>query len=40
MSESTAGRCGTRAPSGTGLYDRLRVNRNWLGFWFMVPAAA
>jgi len=21
-----------------GLWDRLRSNRNWLGFWFMVPA--
>jgi multiple sugar transport system permease protein len=21
-------------------WDRLRVNRNWLGFWFMVPAMA
>ena len=21
-------------------WDRLKVNRNWLGFWFMLPAAA
>jgi multiple sugar transport system permease protein len=27
------------APAATG-WDRLQTNRNWLGFWFMVPAAA
>jgi multiple sugar transport system permease protein len=28
-------------PSGfTGAWQRLRANRNWLGFWFMLPAAA
>jgi multiple sugar transport system permease protein len=26
-----------REPSG---WDRLKVDRNWLGFWFMLPAAA
>jgi multiple sugar transport system permease protein len=25
-------------PSEPGLFERLKVNRNWLGFWFMVPA--
>ena len=24
----------------TNAWDRLKVNRNWLGFWFMVPAMA
>jgi multiple sugar transport system permease protein len=24
----------------TTVWDRLKVNRNWLGFWFMLPAAA
>jgi multiple sugar transport system permease protein len=37
MSESTAGRFGTQVRR-PGLYDRLRINKNWLGFWFMVPA--
>src|SRR6202140_3673955 len=23
-----------------GAWERLKVNRNWLGFWFMVPAGA
>ena len=23
-----------------GSWARLKVNRNWLGFWFMLPAAA
>ncbi len=27
-----------RAAQRPGFYDRLRINRNWLGFWFMVPA--
>lgn len=27
------------APAGTA-WDRLQTNRNWLGFWFMIPAAA
>lgn len=26
-------------PRKTSVYDRLRINRNWLGFWFMLPAA-
>ncbi len=26
--------------TGTSAWDRLRVNRNWLGAWFMVPAMA
>jgi multiple sugar transport system permease protein len=37
MSESTAGRFGAQVQR-PGLYDRLRINKNWLGFWFMVPA--
>ncbi len=28
------------APRETTAWDRLKVNRNWLGFWFMVPAMA
>lgn len=28
------------APREVSTWDRLRVNRNWLGFWFMLPAAA
>ena len=27
-------------PRGTTAWDRLKVDRNWLGFWFMLPAAA
>ncbi|MCZ8187032.1 MAG: sugar ABC transporter permease [Beijerinckiaceae bacterium] len=31
----------TRAPIREATaWDRLKTNRNWLGFWFMVPAAA
>jgi len=31
----------TRQPTrAIGAWDRLKVHRNWLGFWFMVPAAA
>jgi multiple sugar transport system permease protein len=26
--------------SGISTWDQLKVNRNWLGFWFMVPAMA
>jgi multiple sugar transport system permease protein len=28
------------APREITAWDRLKVNRNWLGFWFMLPAAA
>ncbi|MEP7030417.1 MAG: sugar ABC transporter permease [Pseudolabrys sp.] len=28
------------APRAVTPWDRLKVNRNWLGFWFMVPAMA
>jgi len=28
------------ALSATAAWDRLKVNRNWLAFWFMLPAAA
>ncbi|HEY4921429.1 MAG TPA: sugar ABC transporter permease [Xanthobacteraceae bacterium] len=28
------------APRETTAWDRLKVDRNWLGFWFMLPAAA
>jgi multiple sugar transport system permease protein len=38
MTESTAGRLAP-VPHKTSLYGRLRLNRNWLGFWFMMPAA-
>jgi multiple sugar transport system permease protein len=29
-----------RAPRAITAWDRLKVDRNWLGFWFMLPAAA
>jgi multiple sugar transport system permease protein len=30
-----------RSQAGSvSVWDRLKVNRNWLGFWFMLPAAA
>jgi multiple sugar transport system permease protein len=29
-----------RAAREVGAWDRLKVNRDWLGFWFMLPAAA
>jgi multiple sugar transport system permease protein len=38
MTDSTAGRLAP-VPHKTSFYDRLRINRNWLGFWFMMPAA-
>src|SRR6476660_6605885 len=28
------------SPREPGAWDRLKVNRNWLGIWFMLPAAA
>src|SRR5690349_22779683 len=28
------------APGEASAWARLQANRNWLGFWFMVPAAA
>jgi multiple sugar transport system permease protein len=31
---------GAEPPRPIGRWDRLKVDRNWLGFWFMVPAAA
>lgn len=38
MSDSMAGRMAA-ARRHTSFYDRLRVNRNWQGLWFMAPAA-
>jgi multiple sugar transport system permease protein len=29
-----------RAARDVGAWDRMKVNHNWLGFWFMLPAAA
>src|SRR5215469_16578881 len=29
-----------RAARGVTAWERLKVNRNWLGLWFMLPAAA
>ncbi len=29
-----------REPRAVTAWDQLKVNRNWLGFWFMLPAAA
>ncbi|PSC03450.1 ABC transporter permease [Alsobacter soli] len=39
MSDSVAGRLTAPAIRHTTRWDRLRINRNWLGFWFMLPAA-
>ena len=36
MTDTAAGRLTSRRP---GFYERLRIHRNWLGFWFMLPAA-
>ncbi len=40
MADVTLGRVAKQAPREITAWDRLKVNRNWLGFWFMVPAAA
>src|SRR5262249_25493107 len=29
-----------QSPHDASAWDRLKVNRNWLGFWFILPAAA
>jgi multiple sugar transport system permease protein len=40
MTDVSAGALPTRAPIREATaWDRLRTNRNWLGFWFMLPAA-
>ncbi|MCP8939580.1 sugar ABC transporter permease [Alsobacter sp. SYSU M60028] len=39
MTENTAGRLAGADLHRPGFYDRLKINRNWLGFWFMLPAA-
>jgi len=31
---------GRRPAAAVSTWERLKVNRNWLGFWFMLPAAA
>ncbi|MEQ9333797.1 sugar ABC transporter permease [Thalassobaculum sp.] len=41
MAELSAGRPAASAPKDDRrLWERLRTNRNWLGFWFMSPAMA
>ncbi len=41
MTDFALGRTGSKAAlREPTLWDRLKVNRNWLGFWFMLPAAA
>jgi multiple sugar transport system permease protein len=40
MTDSVAGRGPARTIRSTTWWERLRINRNWLGFWFMAPAAA
>jgi multiple sugar transport system permease protein len=37
MTDRTAGSI-ARPAHHRSLWDRLRINRNWLGFWFMAPA--
>src|SRR5882724_184979 len=39
MTDATLNRI-KRAPRATTAWDRLKTNRNWLAFWFMLPAAA
>jgi multiple sugar transport system permease protein len=40
MTAVTAGRLGQMPMRTITSWDRLKVNRQWLGFWFMVPAIA
>jgi multiple sugar transport system permease protein len=41
MADVAIGQTAAKAPPRESTaWDRLWVNRNWLGFWFMVPAAA
>ena len=42
MADATLGKVRTAAEQagGAGAWTRLQTNRNWLGFWFMVPAMA
>jgi multiple sugar transport system permease protein len=40
MADASAGTIATRPPiAGIGIWDRIRTSRDWLGFWFMLPAA-
>jgi multiple sugar transport system permease protein len=41
MVDATLANAGTSAPVAgePGIWSRLKHNRNWLGFWFMLPAA-
>jgi multiple sugar transport system permease protein len=40
MTDFALGRANAKAaPRESTAWDRLKVNRNWLGFWFMLPAA-
>ncbi len=41
MADAAVARTSARPPAGEpSAWDQLKVNRNWLGFWFMVPAMA
>ncbi len=40
MADLALGRGSKAAPREASLWERLRVNRNWIAFWFMLPAAA
>jgi len=39
LAEVTLDRDAADAMGGRSLWQRLQTNRNWLGFWFMLPAA-
>ncbi len=40
MTDVTLQNASRPLPRETTAWERLKVNRNWLGFWFMMPAAA
>jgi len=40
MAEIAYGRAGPNAVRAFAVWERLKANRNWLGAWFMLPAAA
>ncbi len=39
MADVALGHARKPAPRETAAWDKLKVNRDWLGFWFMLPAA-
>ncbi len=40
MADDAARTSGAPPSRDVTAWDRLKANRNWLGFWFMLPAAA